>query len=298
MPDSPDEFSREGWAKRRQDTWQVPNRYGFPTSVLMASSVGSPFLAGFSLTSAIVMIRVESKFAALADWSVILFVAAAGLFIFTVHATYWARLYIATPKEMLDWWPEKLNDRYLPHLIVEQRAQWEGFTKWHGLAKLAYNAAVLCLFAGLACAAYPGACKDFSSGARWFAFAVACCAFVFEVFWQYTVRRCLSWEERKQKGVTKKPWFVRLRGEPPDSLPVLLWRICKSPFTGLGWLIWLPFAGLLWIFEPSRVRRRWDNYMHDGEHRLPWFVRLIRPKVGDEQLRLREIPPASAPDDC
>lgn len=83
------EPSAAEWKKRREQTWKVPNHFGYPKSVLMASSVGSPFLAGFSLTAAIVLISVkEGDAPVLVDWSVAAFVAAAGLFIFAVYATY------------------------------------------------------------------------------------------------------------------------------------------------------------------------------------------------------------------
>lgn len=196
------------WKKRREDTWKVPWHFGYPKSVLMASAVGSPFLAGFSLTAAIVLISVKKADApVLVDFSIAAFVAAAGMFIFAVHATYWARVYITTPKEILDWWPEGLQRKYLPRLIEEERAHWDGFDKWHGHAKWAYTFGVLALFAGLAMAVFPGWGATWG---RWLAFGIACVAFVFEFVWQIiVVESCLAWEVRVEKGTDARPWAVR-----------------------------------------------------------------------------------------
>ncbi|MFD7184964.1 hypothetical protein ACFV90_33835 [Streptomyces sp. NPDC059904] len=211
--DGVQDFSEADWKRRRGQTWMVPNHFGYPKSVLMASSVGSPFLAGFSLTAAIVLISLKDADApTLVDLSVAAFVAAAGLFIFAVHATYWARVYITTPKEMLDWWPEGLQRNYLPHLIEEQRAHWDGFDKWHSRAKWTYTFGVLALFAGLALAVFPGWGATWG---WWLAFGIACLAFVFEVFWQIcVVEKCLAWERRVEEG-DRRPWPVRCI-RPPE----------------------------------------------------------------------------------
>ncbi|WP_406482683.1 hypothetical protein [Streptomyces sp. NBC_01615] len=202
------EFNAARWKQRREQTWTVPNHFGYPKSVLMASSVGSPFLAGFSLTAAIVLISVKKEDApTLVDWSVAAFVAAAGLFILAVHATYWARVYITTPKEMLDWWPEGLQRNYLPHLIEEQQDHWDGFDKWHSRAKWTYSFGVLALFAGLALAVFPGWGATWG---WWLAFGIASLAFAFEVFWQIVVvESCLRWEHRVQGGGDPRPRSVR-----------------------------------------------------------------------------------------
>ncbi|WP_330306219.1 MULTISPECIES: hypothetical protein [unclassified Streptomyces] len=215
------ECSAADWEKRRKQTWTVPWHFGYPKSVLMASSVGSPFLAGFSLTAAIVLISVKKEDApTLVDWSVAAFVAAAGLFIFAVHATYWARVYITTPKEMLDWWPEGLQRNYLPCLIEEQQDHYDGFDKWHSRAKWTYTFGVLALFAGLALAVFPG---WGATGGWWLAFGIASLAFAFEVFWQIVVvEGCLRWEHRVQGGgdllPDSRPLFVRLI-RPPVRRP-------------------------------------------------------------------------------
>ncbi|WP_406515623.1 hypothetical protein OH809_25185 [Streptomyces sp. NBC_00873] len=213
-PDGEREINAELWKQRREQTWKVPNHFGYPKSVLMASSVGSPFLAGFSLTAAIVLISVKKDDApTLVDWSVAAFVAAAGLFIFAVHATYWARVYITTPKEMLDWWPEGPQRNYLLCLIEEQRAHWDGFDKWHSRAKWTYTFGVLALFAGLAMAAFPGRGATWG---WWLAFVIACLAFAFEVFWQIVVVECcLRWEEKVRTGGDARPWHVKfIRPKP------------------------------------------------------------------------------------
>ncbi len=215
--DDVQEFSAAAWKNRRAQTWKVPIHFGYPKSVLMASSVGSPFLAGFSLTAAIVLVTVRKTGAPpLVGLSVAAFVAAAGMFIFAVHATYWARVYITTPKEMLDWWPEGLHRNYLPRLVEEQRAHWDGFDKWHGHAKWAYTFGVLALFAGLALAVFPGWGANW---AWWLAFGLACFAFVFEFVWQiFITERCLDWEEKERAGGDTRPFSVRLM-RPEERAP-------------------------------------------------------------------------------
>ncbi|MEU2857551.1 hypothetical protein ABZ672_03845 [Streptomyces mirabilis] len=132
--------------------------------------------------------------------------------IISLRKPHWARVYITTPKEMLDWWPEGLERKYLRSLIEEEQAHWEGFDKWHSHAKWAYTFGVLALFAGLALAVFPGWGATWG---WWLAFGIACLSFVFEVFWQIiVVESCLAWEERKEKGEDEpkdeRPWFVRL----------------------------------------------------------------------------------------
>lgn len=102
--------------------WVVPSPYGFSAATEAMGSVAAPLLAGFSLTLTLLVLQAGKGDFRWPDATVLVLVAAAVLFIMVIQFSFWARQYVVTPSELLDWWPDiETNDERAKAVFSEQR---------------------------------------------------------------------------------------------------------------------------------------------------------------------------------
>ncbi|GHF75873.1 hypothetical protein GCM10018783_52350 [Streptomyces griseosporeus] len=188
----------------------------------MVGTRAAPFLAGFSLTATLVTLSIKASLVPWRDWAMMCFVAAASLFIMTVHATFWSMIYVATPRQMCDWWPEGPNEQELALLRAEQRTHYKGFQMWDKRSRVAYDAGVLFLLIGIVFVLIPP--KGHFVAARVTTLAIASAACIIEILWRLVVWLCLRREERREGQLAEgrapdhRAWYERLLR--PQDYPV------------------------------------------------------------------------------
>lgn len=179
-----DNPSREPPRRRpppRGPSWVIPVKYGSAEALTNMGTIAAPLLGGFSLAATVQTITITPSQSRWPDAATVLFLLAAVLFIATVQAMFWAREYQVTPDEITAWWPDA-NDR-LDMLRVEQAQHAAGFKMWSGRARRAYNAALICLLAGLTTLAVPAETHGRALVLRWAAVAFGVIAIAGEVAW-------------------------------------------------------------------------------------------------------------------
>src|SRR5262249_16642333 len=117
------------------------------------------------------------------DAALLLFLLAAMLFIAAVQAMFWARGYQVTPPEISAWWPDAKDHMRLSMLRAEQVRHAEGFRMWSNRSRAAYDAALLCLLAGLTVLAVPAGPHGHILVLRWAAVGFGVLAFLAEAVW-------------------------------------------------------------------------------------------------------------------
>ena len=86
--------------------WQYTHPLGTVDANRAMGTVAAPLLAGFTLTTIVVLLTMSSmKNMPLYDWGVTFFVVAAVLFIFAVQFTFMGLMYAVSPSERIEWLP-------------------------------------------------------------------------------------------------------------------------------------------------------------------------------------------------
>jgi hypothetical protein len=165
----------------RGPSWVTPEKYGSAEALTSMGTIAAPLLGGFSLAAMVQTITLTPSQARWPDAAMVLFLLAAALFIGTVQAMFWAREYQVTPDEITAWWRDA-EDR-LDMLRAEQAQHAAGFSMWSGRARRAYNAALICLLAGLTTLAVPPGSHGHAPVLRWVGVALGVVALVVEVAW-------------------------------------------------------------------------------------------------------------------
>ena len=178
---NPGPTPRGGSRSPRGPSWVTPDRYGSAEALTSMGTIAAPLLGGFSLAAMVQTIALTPGEARWPDAAMVLFLLAAALFIATVQAMFWAREYQVTPAEIIAWWPDA-QDR-LDMLRAEQARHAAGFRMWSGRARVAYNAALICLLAGLTTLVVPAGSHEHVPVLRWVGVAVGVVALAAGVTW-------------------------------------------------------------------------------------------------------------------
>jgi hypothetical protein len=179
--DKPDAVPHGGSRSPRGPSWVTPDKYGSAEALTSMGTIAAPLLGGFSLAATVQTIALTPSEARWPDAAMVLFLLAAALFIATVQAMFWAREYQVTPTEITAWWPDA-EDRH-DMLRAEQARHAAGFRMWSGRARVAYNAALICLLAGLTTLAVPAGSHGHVPVLRWVGAGVGVIALAAEAAW-------------------------------------------------------------------------------------------------------------------
>ncbi|MEU1866794.1 hypothetical protein [Streptomyces gardneri] len=173
----------------------VPQNYGATESAITMGNVASPFLAGFSLAAYIQALSLAASAVRWRGPSLVLFLAAAGLLIFTVQTTFLARRHLVTPKDLMDWWPDwaqPYRRQDLSRMLREDNRKYRQYTN---LARLLFGLGLLCLLSGLTLLAVPPE-SPCPPATRWMAVGIGSLVTIVEGFWLASVvRRWLAKNE-------------------------------------------------------------------------------------------------------
>lgn len=172
---------RQGDKSPEGPFWETPEKYGTADALSSMGTIAAPLLGGFSLAAMVQTLTLKPGDARWPDAALLLFLLAATLFIGAMQAMFWAREYQVSPQEIKSWWPDA-EDR-LAMLRVEQVKHAAGFKMWSNRARVAYNAALLCLLAGLTVLVVPPESHGHVLALRWAAVMVGVLAFLAEAAW-------------------------------------------------------------------------------------------------------------------
>jgi hypothetical protein len=170
--------------------WRKAAPLGYANAIDSVGGVAAPLLAGFSLTSVIVISDDAKNF----RWSgaaILGFTIAAVALVGAVQCAFNARQYIWSEADVRAWWPEMTADSELEERLRAEQdrafGRWQAWTAW---TRRTYALGMLALLTALACALPPHHSAGIQGGLRWAASGVAFAAsagmacWIVENFWQ------------------------------------------------------------------------------------------------------------------
>jgi MFS family permease len=185
----------------KQPKWRKPTPLGYGNAVESLGSIASPLLAGFSLASVIVVSDDSSNF----RWpgAVVFFLAAAAVLLMgAVQCGYNARQYLWSASDVLEWWPDMIENSDRETVLREEQAlafgRWQIWTTW---MRTTYNLGILALLLGLALALPPRHDSDAQADWRWAAVGFVFIGCAAEAGWIIAVSLRRFWEERRIREV-------------------------------------------------------------------------------------------------
>src|SRR5690349_10282784 len=89
--------------------WRVRYPLGTVDAVRSMGTIAAPLLAGFALAT-VVLLATAAHPPRYADWTIAVFAASAGLFVFSLQFTLAGLLYAAAPSDRLAWRPDAATD--------------------------------------------------------------------------------------------------------------------------------------------------------------------------------------------
>jgi len=158
----------------------VPAPYGEHSGTDAVTTVAAPLLAAASVTLAGVIIQQQNALR-LPGTTLLILTGAILVLVTSVQCGAWARRYMMTPDQMLEWWPGA-NPARREIIEEEQRLYSRRLNMWAGLAALTFNIGLVLLWAGLSVALAPTRDSN-QQGLRWVACVVAAAGAASEVVW-------------------------------------------------------------------------------------------------------------------
>jgi hypothetical protein len=167
-------------------SWQRP--INLTKQAEMVGGVAAPLLAGFSLTT-IVLLVVSSYRPWLAVYAIAMFALAAALLLNALQFSATALGYAATPSERLDYVPEAAANTHILGAI--RRRQWEEASlrsRYLVSARFCYNFGLLAFLGGLGLIIVPRSSWPWPAG-QFIGVAVVGMSIVFEILWVFSKAR-------------------------------------------------------------------------------------------------------------
>lgn len=173
--------------------WRKPAPLGYANAVDSVGAVASPLLAGFSLTTVVLISDDQADF----RWpgaAILALAVAAVLLLGAVECAFNARKYIWSADDVRAWWPDMEDGSNREQLLRAQQDRafhrWQAWSLW---TRRAYNVGIIALLVALGLALPPKHGTDTQSSLRWVASGVAFLSCAGEIAWfaiaQITTKR-------------------------------------------------------------------------------------------------------------
>ena len=183
--------------------WRKPAPLAYGNAIDSVGAVAAPLLAGFSLTSVILVSDDAGNFRWPGAVVLALAIAAVAL-IGTVQCAYNARQYLWSADDVHSWWPDMEEGSERERLLRDEQAEafhrWEAWARW---TRVTYNCGILALLAGLALALPPQHDIGTQGSLRWAASGVTFAACAGEVYW-IAAGACSRWLEARRDGASAR----------------------------------------------------------------------------------------------
>jgi hypothetical protein len=138
----------------------IPYPYGVQAAADGLGGVAAPMLAGFAVALLGLVLQVERDLR-WAGLSLLLFAAAAVLFLQVVQFHARARAFASSPKQALDWYDDADDPERVRRVRAELRQHDAAWRFWIRRARLCYNAGVVVLLCGSAVILVPARNESF-----------------------------------------------------------------------------------------------------------------------------------------
>lgn len=194
--------------------WRVSYPLGTVDAYRAMGTVAAPLLAGFTLSTIILLLTATTgKMMPLYGWGITVFAFAAVLFVFSMQFTFCGLLYAASPAERMAWLPhivgrdpdESAHAAAARVQVQDQALQYRFF----GRAGMLYNLGIAGYLVGLGLILVPRTWAV----ARVIALVVLAAAFALEVIW--TVSATTRW--RPVWLLPGYGWARQFSGNPADA---------------------------------------------------------------------------------
>ena len=126
--------------------WDTPSPYGHPAAIDSMGAVAAPLLAGFAFTAVALILSSPERFRWV-NLTLILLVLAAFALIAALQFAFRARLYVVTPSEIEEWWPDA-DAATREELRRVQRQHRVNYRLWSNSARNADNVGLVFFMAG------------------------------------------------------------------------------------------------------------------------------------------------------
>jgi|SRR5215211_2668354 len=141
--------------------WEIPGSkkmpaYGAAAAVSAVGTIAAPLLAGFSFALVGQLVGGIGSGVHWRDGTILLLILAGLLFIGSLQSTLHARQWEATPKDILDWWPNsETNEDEQKELYQQQQALQLKHELWVTLGIVGFHLGIICFFFAIATLLFP-----------------------------------------------------------------------------------------------------------------------------------------------
>jgi hypothetical protein len=172
--------------------WRIPGSkipaYGAATAVGSVGTVAAPLLSGFSFSLVGQLIGSSRPGVRWPDGTTLLLILAGLLFLAALHCALYAHQWEATPKGILDWWPNaEDNEDVRNKLYQQQQVLQELHELWATICVATFNLGIVCFFAAIAMFLIPPSGSAISVLRALSIFLISAAA-VIEFVWSFVLR--------------------------------------------------------------------------------------------------------------
>ena len=180
----------------RDITWKLLKPYGQSAAMQSMGSVAAPLLAGFAISTALLVLQVYSSLK-WPDTALAFLMLASILFVTSLQASFNARRFYVPPDEWVEWLNLTTTDARHRQLENNLAGMLPHHDRWIEAARVTYNVGIIVLFAALAVALVPE-----SDPTLWRKLAIAIPALgaVGELMWTVAGQVALWNEKTKSKS--------------------------------------------------------------------------------------------------
>lgn len=165
--------------------WSKPAPLGYGPALDAMANVAAPLLAGFSITAIAAIAASSDKF----RWpgaALLILTLAAVLLVASLQFGFTARQHLYSAADVVAWWGQEdmAQAGRSERLQREQHKDYMSWERWSSKARVAYNAGITVLAAGVALALAPPYQVHHSEAVlRWIAAAIAAVGALGEIAW-------------------------------------------------------------------------------------------------------------------
>jgi hypothetical protein len=175
--------------------WRVPPLYGSSSTVDAAGMIAAPLLAGFGVTliGLVVSVNPEASSIRWPDLALALLVGSVLALLGSLQCAVWARQYVVTPSQIIEWYPElKTKGEFAEFRVARIREeQWRYvslFKRWVERMRIAYHTGILLLLLAIGVTLVP---REWSS---WRLVALILCALGLAIEATWITGQRLPWK--------------------------------------------------------------------------------------------------------
>jgi hypothetical protein len=197
----------------------VPAPFGAFDALDQTGSIATPLMAGFALTTALLVLTAADTFTRWPNATLLLLTISVVSLVMSVQAAQWARSFRVHPSDVQNWWPD-MTDGQRAMCVEEVHRHHEARVMWSAVQRWTYRTGLVALLAGLTVAlvpAVPPPGAEPISNIRWLAVAVSGIGVATELAWFAMRSATTRWGSKiKRDGLIYRAFKVPASVDAPE----------------------------------------------------------------------------------